>query len=453
MHLPTFLDRAKPSVAWRLAATLTALAILGTGSPAAAIDPAFTIVGTYDSSEVIFDCTGYIDPVSQNPYALLAAGLDGVVVLNLSDPTQPAITGRVALPGVRIWDVKVHDHYAYGVPAQGPTLIVDLTQPESPALADTFRTQAIPGAQNLTIDGNLGYFAVGGTANRDLRIVNLSNPVAPQEVGSWAHPQSGQPAVETRDLHIAGDRGILAYLAGGFVILDLTDPIQPALESLWSYPGASSHNAWPLPDQPDIVLTTDEFNPTYKLQAWDASTLPPAFVSAPPEDNPHDVVCEGNLAYCACFEGGMRVWDMRIPSQPVVAAEFDSLNVWQVYPFAPGDHVYLAHTTGFMVLNFANPIGVQEPALAPAVTWLRPAQNPTPRPVRWVRAAGGGRADIAIYSAGGRFIHRLRLGAGSTAVTWSGVSAWGQPVANGTYYYLARGEGIPAERGKFTLHR
>ena len=59
-----------------------------------------------------------------------------------------------------------------------------------------------------------------------LRIVDVSNPAAPVEVGAWqaAH---GQAAANGRQVAVRGHLAFLADGTSGLVVLDISDPTAP----------------------------------------------------------------------------------------------------------------------------------------------------------------------------------------------------------------------------------
>jgi hypothetical protein len=80
--------------------------------------------------------------------------------------------------GGATWSVAVQNSYAYI--GMGPRLVIlDVNFPGSPAV--TGKTQPLPDVINsLAVSGGYAYVAAGESG---LRIINVSNPAAPVEVG------------------------------------------------------------------------------------------------------------------------------------------------------------------------------------------------------------------------------------------------------------------------------
>lgn len=146
-------------------------------------------------------------------YAYLA--YQGVLVVDLSDPTAPSIVGSVAEPAN---DLTVHGSHLY-VAGSGLT-ILDLSNPSSPAFIGHVDIAGFP--NRVVVAGTVAYIADGDSG---LQIVDVSNPASPKVVGSV------NPPGVTRDVAVLGHYAVLAQPPVGLVIVDVTDPSVPALVS------------------------------------------------------------------------------------------------------------------------------------------------------------------------------------------------------------------------------
>ncbi|MCK5597111.1 MAG: T9SS type A sorting domain-containing protein, partial [Candidatus Eisenbacteria sp.] len=80
--------------------------------------------------------------------------------------------------------------------------------------------------------------------------------------------------------------------------------------------------------------------------------------------------------------------------------------------------------------------------------WLAHA---TPNPFRTSASLGfavpaGTRAELGIYTPGGRLVRRLTAGEGRGTVVWDGLSDEGEPVAPGVYFVRLKAAGKSAHR-------
>jgi hypothetical protein len=107
--------------------------------------------------------------------------------------------------------VDVVGSYVYGA-AGGDLRIVDVSNPTAPSEVGFYD---MPGdawsvAEGVAVAGDYAYIAAGG----DLRIVDVSNPAVPTEVGFYDTP-------EARGVTVAGDYAYVAAGYGGLLILRL----------------------------------------------------------------------------------------------------------------------------------------------------------------------------------------------------------------------------------------
>lgn len=165
-----------------------------------------------------------------------AAGDDSLVIIDVSDPTNPTLAGVARGAGApdflgNPWTVFVDDNLlAYLACATDNSLtIYDVSNPAAPVFAGNI---ASPGAPNFL--GNVrdvvirGIYAYTVSWNPALSIFNISNPAAPTFVGTVAHAC----LAGAYDLHIYGN---YAYTAGqtsdALGIFDISNPAAPAFVS------------------------------------------------------------------------------------------------------------------------------------------------------------------------------------------------------------------------------
>lgn len=183
-----------------------------------------TLIGQYDTPDLAYDVS-----VSGN-YAYVADLMGGLRVADVSDPGNPTEVG--VLDSVNVYKVAVSGSYAYIVNYLDPNdpywvSVVDISNPANPVLKGSIQ---MPGTVwELTPFGNYVFVAAGDDG---IRVVDVSNPDAPAEVAVFTAPS-------VLDITIQGH---YAYFAaadwqGGFGILDISDPENPLLESLYNPTG------------------------------------------------------------------------------------------------------------------------------------------------------------------------------------------------------------------------
>lgn len=165
-------------------------------------------------------------------HAYIADGDNGIIVIDISNPVSPAISGSYAT-GNSVLDVAVSGNYVYA--ADGNSLvIVDVTIPSSPTLAGTYDT--IGFTNSVVISGNYAYVADDSKGIFDgsngLAIVDISAPSSPTLAGTYADVYAYDAAVS----------GNYAYVAdsSGLTILDISIPSSPTLAGTYSSDGDSN---------------------------------------------------------------------------------------------------------------------------------------------------------------------------------------------------------------------
>jgi len=191
-----------------------ALVVLSTGE-VAVVD---TSTPAAPSLRALTDPTGTPrDVVLEGDLATLAAGGDGLLVVDVSDPTRPVEVGGIATSGTAEALALRGAHAVVGLhqPAGGGALaVIDLTRPDVPILVGQIalpRPVAVVAVSSAT--------ALAFTSER-VHVVDLSDPAAPTEVASGAVASASGAAFHDG----------LAYVSrwpGSLQLLDLTVPEQP----------------------------------------------------------------------------------------------------------------------------------------------------------------------------------------------------------------------------------
>lgn len=248
----------------------------------------------------------------------LACPNDGTVVVDISDPSEPAQVATIPTePGTQTNDVKVATvstkHF------QGDLLAVsnedcdeggargielwDVSDPVDPvALGRYGPSQAFDdevdlpawgfGVHNLYIfeQGNRAYVAAivdfgevfqgifGGDPIGDVRIIDVTDPTDPQLVGDWGIVKDLglDPFDETQfvspfesaphDVWVENDIAYVSYWDAGLILLDVSDPADPQFLSQTTYePGAegNTHVAVPAAGGNLVVVGDEDFSPVF----------------------------------------------------------------------------------------------------------------------------------------------------------------------------------------------
>lgn len=302
--------------------------------------------------------------------------------VDVTDPRKPKMILQTDLPhrGMRSNSLEVCGDImavAYQTTKAGDkpagVELFDISTPEAPksiSLFDCSGPQSRGVHQVWFVDGEYVHFA-GGAADfhprnplddQIYRIIDVSNPSKPQDVGRWwlpgtregddapplaRHPKfdSGIRVHNTNAYPDRPDRAYIAYIDGGAYVLDISDKSRPKLISGWNpHPpnNGFTHTVLPLLDR-DLLVVSDECvrnngedwpKLTWVLDARNEKNLvsistlplPPVqeFKTAKGrygahnlhENRPGPSFRSETRIFGAYFGGGVRVHDLSDPYQP-----------------------------------------------------------------------------------------------------------------------------------------
>jgi hypothetical protein len=267
--------------------------------------------------------------------AYLAAGTAGLRIYDVSAFDNPSLVGSY-VPGRRDCPDAADFEVAFDqVVVDGATahiaarlcglLFVDVADPSVPALLGAFATPDwVKDVKVRTGDG--GTIAYIANYWRGLRIVDVSDPTAPVEL-AWLDERDGLvgPALSVHVQTMGGQ--VLVYVAtmSGFFIVDATLAAAPTLVGSYDTTGGR------LVDDPDL------------------------------EDIPQHALVVGNRAYVPIWMGGLLVFDVSDPSNPVVIQELETVDDQAFFKVeAAGRNVYVTEgQCGLRVLG-TTPRGLAE---------------------------------------------------------------------------------------------
>lgn len=254
----------------------------------------------------------------------------------------------LARPAEPVNDLTVNGNLAYLALGRVGVEIVDVSNPENPDKIGSFDTSGISKA--VAVENQYMYIADG---REGLRILNVSDPRFPGEVGFFNTPSSAEDvAVVNKFAYVADGRS-------GLLVINVEDKSSPkrfgnqseykingsilrvAIQENYAYLGDNRNN-----------LRIVNINNPRKIE--EVSVLD---VGAEIKDM--DVL--GDRAYLATGVQGMVVVDISDPVQPVILNTFDTSGVVQDVAVDGGVLAYLADgTNGLLVLDITD-LNVVEP--------------------------------------------------------------------------------------------
>jgi hypothetical protein len=133
-------------------------------------------------------------------------------IIAVSDPTAPTEIGFFDIPG-RAWSVAVVGDYAY-LAADFGLRVLDVSNPSAPLEIGFYGTSGP--TRSVTVAGNYAY--VGGEYN-SLQVVDVSNPTTLTKVGACSSDY-------IYDIIVAGNQAYAAA-SGGLRMLNISNPTTP----------------------------------------------------------------------------------------------------------------------------------------------------------------------------------------------------------------------------------
>ena len=240
-----------------------------------------------------------------------------------------------------IYDVKAKDGFLYAATVSNGLVIFDVSDSESPEQVGQHYVYESRGSlENFTNvhniylapDEPLVYAINQSFPVSDLRIIDVSDPSAPKEVGRFAIEDG---LGMTHDIHVVRRDGkliaFLNYLHAGLWILDVTDPAAIETIATIDWEGAFSHGGWVFEAGGGLYYAHTSEGYDKSLALLDVSDLsdPRLISNFKTRDgiSIHNVEVVDGFAYISYYIDGLRVVDLRDPRSPVEVAHYDTVAV------------------------------------------------------------------------------------------------------------------------------
>lgn len=275
-------------------------------------------------------------------YSRIASLLTFAIML-ISSTSHSSLLNSLAPPNVAS---SLLENAVYIADGKSGLRIIDISDPHYPREVGFYDT---PGnAEDVQVLGLYAYVADG---DRGLRVIDISNPNTPKEVGSYDTPGNA------RAIAIVGNYTYLADETGGLRIIDVTSPTAPKEVGSYIPPGYYGEETDSVYDV--FVLGSYAYLASTVLRIVDISQQKnPIEISTLFTGILSGVFVSGQYAYIADpFDAasGLVVVDVSNPRIPRQIA-FIELASSAVEVFVEGSHAFLADWgVGFQVADTSNP--------------------------------------------------------------------------------------------------
>ena len=242
-------------------------------------------------------------------HLLYVADASGLHIVDVSDPASPQVLGSMDLPpeGTHaVLRISIDGNLALMAAGTSGAYIVDVSDVSNPRLVSTVATPGPGGGsadstESVYLHGNLAFLA---DERAGLRIIDISDPTTPVEVGAFRTRQF------TQDVFVQGRLAYVVDGGGGIQILDISEPASPSSAGYRDLPSRSFEQI--------IVKGNLAFMfSTWELWVFDISRHPVVGIYGTLIIEPHfiqDIFVEGDTAFVA-DAGGFRAVDISVRRQ------------------------------------------------------------------------------------------------------------------------------------------
>ena len=198
--------------------------------------------------------------------AFLASGIDGIIILDISEINTPSILSESLLPGgfgiSYAIDIYVSGNFAFAADLYNGLHIIDISDPENP---DYIKGIAIAGATDIEVADEYLYMATQGSG---MVILDISIPEDTSVIGLFA-TDAEDVATSVR---VDGDFAFISYSSFGIRALDITDKTEPFHDPTWVYDG-SGGSSLGLPTHKNFLFVADDQFGLQKIDITDKSNM------------------------------------------------------------------------------------------------------------------------------------------------------------------------------------
>lgn len=291
------------------------------------------LAGSYDTPGNAYEIA------TAGDYAFVADNMNGLRVIDISDPTNPVEVGNYDTSGYA-YGVAITGDHAFVCDAYSGFKVIDISDPTNPILAGSY--SSIGWARNVDIEGDYAYVAEG---EGGLCVIDISDPTNPSEVGRY------DTADNSNDVEVEGDYAYVTDGYEGLYVFDVSDPTAP--DSIANYNTVGSAMGLVIDGNYAFIASYSQGFHVIDISDPAAPSLAGSFSTL---DYAYSVEITGDYAYIAQWGSGIRVLDIVDPTNPTLIEDFDTPgNAMGVV--AAGEYLFVAdRMSGLQIVKIADNI-------------------------------------------------------------------------------------------------
>ncbi len=428
-----------------------------------------TLLGHWDDDTLPVASPGGLNLQYSGCWGLVANGREFAVLggahhllfFDVTEPTQPELVGKFAGTATTIWrEIKSYKNRVYAVSdnTNEGLMIFDLSQAPATITRSYWSNEFFNKSHSITLDTTSGRIYLNGTdvASQGLLVLDISqNPDQPTLLANVDLTQYGG---YIHDSYVRNDTIYASSGYEGYYVIDMKDLNNPVLIANTAT-GGYNHNSWlnragtyayyteEVPDGQSIKIVNLQNLAMNEIEVVGSflDALTPNGGSILPV--PHNVYIKDNLLFDSQYEDGLLVYDISLPTQPVLVAHYDThpentvynryYGNWGNYPWLPSGTIIAGdmqnglfltkldlpvgtHSVGDLEANiFPNPVHstltVQLPENSGA--WSYRLLSPEGRLLKSERRLGDNLAHISVAGlANGLYFLELSTDSGATSL-------------------------------------
>ncbi|GEM_PF-5436474 len=376
-------------------------------------------------------------------------GDGGLKVINVANPSNPQIVGNydtyVQLNDIFLKDNLAYVTAAYPAPPEGEwvcdVIILNIANLSNIQWIGGFYTD--PWSQGAYVSGTRAFIAEGGAG---IKLYSVQTPSYPVFVGSYDTGGS------VYDLQVEGNTIYVADGTGGFLILAYTPQFN--VTEIGVYRTGGTMTSLVVRDDIAYVLENVYYPNSSYLKIIDISNPDNPVLSGtfPIINSSYDLFLQGNYAFVATYNQGIRIIDISDPTSPVETGYY--ITPGHAFGIAVnGTIAYVGNGEYFSIYDISQAVSNDDPALpVPPVSKLYQSY---PNPFISGTEIGydiakAGPVNLSIYNTKGQLVRQIvneQQKNGSYSVTWDGTDSNNNKVSSGVYFFrLETAEGTRSRK-------